>query len=94
MEFFKDAVKLQAAWHNLLNNQVLSMRAIRETVCPFRDKYDLSDNEALRIARNEMPLSEIVKLAERAERKSIQLQQHHTPRLRSCLIFSQNRNTY
>lgn len=54
-----EIVELQKSYQKLLDSKKLTKRAICELVVPFRDKYGLSDLEALRVARNELTLSEI-----------------------------------
>ena len=40
----------------------MTKKAMCDLVIPFRDKYGLSDLQALMIARNEMSISEIAEL--------------------------------
>lgn len=54
-----EIVELQKSYQKLLDSKKLTKRAMCELVVPFRDKYGLSDLEALRVARNELTLSEI-----------------------------------
>lgn len=54
-----EIVDLQKSYQKLVDSKKLTKRAICELVVPFRDKYGLSDLEALRVARNELTLSEI-----------------------------------
>lgn len=54
-----EIVELQEKYQKLLDSKKLTKRAICELVVPFRDKYGLSDSEALQIARNELSISEI-----------------------------------
>lgn len=54
-----EIVELQKSYQKLLDSKKLTKRAMCELVVPFRDKYGLSDLEALKIARNELTLSEI-----------------------------------
>lgn len=49
---------------NLLSSNKLTKKAICELVIPFRDKYHLSDKDALSIARNEMSIDEISRIIE------------------------------
>lgn len=54
-----EIVELQKRYQKLFDDKKLTKRAICELVIPFRDKYGLSDLEALQIARNELTISEI-----------------------------------
>lgn len=54
-----EIVELQKSYQKLFDSKKLTKRAMCELVVPFRDKYGLSDLEALQIARNELTLSEI-----------------------------------
>lgn len=54
-----EIVELQKSYQKLLDSKKLTKRAMCELVVPFRDKYELSDLEALQIARNELTLYEI-----------------------------------
>lgn len=65
MNMFKDAVKMQSDYKRLRNTGNLSKRAMCDICTPFRDKYQLTDLQTLRIAREELSLSELVELAER-----------------------------
>ena len=40
----------------------MTKKAICDLVIPFRDKYNLTDLQALQIARNELSMSEIAEL--------------------------------
>lgn len=57
-----EVVKLQEAYQQLLDTRKLTKKAMCDLVIPFRDKYKLTDLEALRIARNEIGLSELALL--------------------------------
>ena len=48
----------------MVRTKRLTKRAICDLVIPFRDKYNLTDKDALMIARNEITLSKIVDLME------------------------------
>ena len=52
----EEIAKLQMDYNNLKLNNKLSKKAICDLVIPFRDKYCLSDKDALAIARNEMSI--------------------------------------
>ena len=54
-----EIVKLQKRYQKLVDDKKLTKRAMCELVIPFREKYSLSDLEALKIARNELTISEI-----------------------------------
>lgn len=62
METLKEIGKLQADYNKLFREKRLTKKAICDLVIPFRDKYGLKDSDALRIARAEIPLSEMVDL--------------------------------
>lgn len=57
-----EAANLQQEYQKLVDNKKLSKKSICELRVPFRDKYELTDLQVLRIARKEMELSEIVDL--------------------------------
>ena len=54
-----EIVRLQKRYQKLVDDKKLTKLAICELVIPFREKYGLSDLEALQIARNELTISEI-----------------------------------
>lgn len=60
----REVVKLQEGYTKLVKTQQLSKKNICELVIPFRDRYGLTDLQALRIARKEMDLAEIIKVLE------------------------------
>lgn len=62
--FFKESAELQRKYKNLINTKRLTKKAMCNLCIPFRDKYNLTDLQTLRIARQEMDLSEMVALAE------------------------------
>lgn len=62
MEPIIEAATLQQEYKKLVSNKKLSKKAICELCIPFRDKYELTDLQVLRIARKEMELSEIIDL--------------------------------
>lgn len=64
MDKMKDVSKLQEDWNNLLSSGHMTKKAVCDLVIPFRDKYGLTDGQALQIARNEISLSEINSLLE------------------------------
>lgn len=59
MNMIKEIGKLQKEWGKLLKNNSVTKRAIIDLVKPFRDKYNLTDSQALQIARNEVSLETI-----------------------------------
>ena len=60
MDLMEEIAKLQMDYNNLKLNNKLSKKAICDLVIPFRDKYYLSDKDALAIARNEMSIIDMV----------------------------------
>ncbi len=58
------AAKLQNDYQALINNKKITKKAICDLCIPFRDKYRLTDLQTLRIAREEMDLSEMLELLE------------------------------
>ena len=65
MEFYKDCFILKDFWENAKDDSTTNLCAI---YIPFRDKYKLTDSEAIRIAQGNMPASQILKIGERMER--------------------------
>ena len=51
--------ELQANYKYLVNNKLLSKKALCDLVVPFRDKYLLSDRQALSIVRNDITIKEM-----------------------------------
>lgn len=62
LDIMKEIADLQEKYQNLIDSKALSKKALCELCIPFRDKYKLSDGQTLQIARNELSLSEIVKI--------------------------------
>lgn len=60
--FFKEAAILQEKYQDLIDSKKLSKKNMCDLCIPFRDKYNLTDLQTLRIARKEMDLAEMVKL--------------------------------
>ena len=58
----KEVGKLQDDYQILIDEKRLTKKAMCELVIPFRDKYKLTDLQALMVARNEMSISEIADL--------------------------------
>lgn len=54
-----DIADLQDSYTKLMKSCRLTKQTICDLVIPFRDKYKLSDNQALQIARNELTISQI-----------------------------------
>lgn len=61
--------RLQDQYTYLLKTH-MTKKDLCDLVVPFRDKYHLTDLQALQIARNEMPISEMAKLLETKRIKS------------------------
>lgn len=64
MSTMREVAELQVAYQRLINENRLTKKAMCDLCIPFRDKYGLKDSQALRIARKEMDLSEMVDLLE------------------------------
>lgn len=64
-EVMKEIGKLQSDYQKLVKDNKLSKKSMCDLVIPFRDKYHLTDVEALQIARNELSTMQIVNLLER-----------------------------
>ena len=54
--------ELQNEYQNLLRTKKLTKKAMCNLVIPFRDKYNLTDLQALQVARNELSLMELAEL--------------------------------
>ena len=59
-----DAAKLQEDYKALVCSKRLSKKAMCELCVPFRDKYGMTDSQTLRIAREEMSLTEMIEILE------------------------------
>ena len=59
-----EIAKLQADYQELVMSGKLTKKAMCDLVIPFSDRYGLTDLQALLIAREEMDLSDIVKVLE------------------------------
>lgn len=55
----KDIGDLQASYQTLIDEKRLYKKAMCDLVIPFRDKYGITDSQALQIARNELSVAEI-----------------------------------
>ena len=64
MSVMREVADLQAAYQRLIDERRLTKKAMCDLCIPFRDKYGQKDSQALRIARNEMDLHEMVNLLE------------------------------
>lgn len=64
MGFYKACFMLMRDWENM---KFVSKKSMCELCVPFRDMYRLTDLQTLRIARGEMPPSEILQLGEQYE---------------------------
>lgn len=64
MNIMREVAELQEAYQRLIDEKRLTKKAMCNLCIPFRDKYGLKDSQALRIARKEMDLSEMVDLLE------------------------------
>ena len=62
--FYKESAELQRNYQKLIDERKLTKKAMCDLCIPFRDKYALTDLQTLKIARQEMDLSEMVALAE------------------------------
>lgn len=60
----REIAELQEKYQQLVDSKRLSKKAMCELCIPFRDKYGLTDSQTLRIARAQMPLSEMAELLE------------------------------
>ncbi|WP_050793327.1 hypothetical protein [Ruminococcus albus] len=61
----QEILELQKQYHKLYTSSKITKSAICELVVPFRDKYELSDVEALNIAKEFCSMERIVRLAEK-----------------------------
>ena len=58
----KDVADLQKGYDDLVSGQKLTKKILIALVVPFRDKYCLTDKQALMIARKEYTLSQVCEL--------------------------------
>lgn len=68
-EFLQEIVCLQKEYENLVRTKKLSKKAMCNLVIPFRDKFHLTDHEALAYARNEVPLEKIATMVAKSIKK-------------------------
>ena len=54
--------ELQNGYQNLLKTKKLTKKEMCNLVIPFRDKYNLTDLQALQVARNELSVMEMAEL--------------------------------
>ena len=54
--------ELQNGYQNLLKTKKLTKKEMCNLVIPFRDKYNLTDLQALQVARNELSVIEMAEL--------------------------------
>lgn len=62
MNMMREIGKFQEDYQNLIDKNKLTKKSLCELCIPFRDKYNLTDIQVLRIARKEMSLLEITDL--------------------------------
>ena len=61
-ELLKEIADLQTAYQALFDEKRLTKKAICDLCVPFRDRHSLTGLQTLRIARDEMSISEIAEL--------------------------------
>lgn len=61
---FKDIIELQKGYRKLQTTKTLTKKNMCDLCAPFRDKYKLSSLNALRLARNELSVGDIISLME------------------------------
>lgn len=66
LELLKEIGCLQENYKKLLTGGKMTKKAMCDLVIPFRDKYQLTDINALSIARNEKSFDEIAKILEKS----------------------------
>ncbi len=59
-ETLKDVASLQREWNKLLESGRVTKRDICELCLPFKEKYNLTDMQALKVARNELSIEEVL----------------------------------
>lgn len=60
----REAAVLQQEYKKLLHGRKLTKKALVDLCVPFRDKYNLTDGDTLKIAREELSLIQLVDLLE------------------------------
>lgn len=63
----REVGELQEKYKNLIKRKNLTKKSMCELVIPFRDKYKLTDLQALQIARGELSILEISNLTKGEE---------------------------
>lgn len=66
-KILEEIVELQNSYQELADEKRLTKKAMCDLCVPFRDKYNLTDLQMLRIARKQMELDEIVAVFEQKE---------------------------
>lgn len=61
-DYIIEAAKLQTDYNKLVKTKKLSKKALCDLCVPFRNRYNLSDLQTLKIARSEVTLSEILSM--------------------------------
>lgn len=59
MDVMREVAMVQEEYQRLINEKKLTKKNICDLVIPFRDKFKLTDKQALMIARAEMSIPEI-----------------------------------
>jgi|LGOV01.1.fsa_nt_gb hypothetical protein len=59
MEIFQEIGNLQENYKKLKKQKKFTKKMICDLVIPFRDKYNLTDIQALQIARDELSINKI-----------------------------------
>lgn len=72
MELLKEIAALQTEYERLKNSGKMTKKAICDLVIPFRDKYHLSDKDALAIAQNKVSIAQMVTLLEAGLNRIVQ----------------------
>lgn len=62
LAILKEIGAIQNEYKRLIKTKGPSKKALCELVIPFRDKHNLSDLEALKIVRNQMPIAEMAEI--------------------------------
>ena len=65
----RDIVELQTEYQHLIEQRNLTKKNICDLVIPFRDKYELTDTQALKVARSEISLKEILEIIKKNNKK-------------------------
>lgn len=63
----EEILEVQKGYWALIQNKHLTKKAMCNLVVPFRDRYGFTDLQAVRIARNELTISEIISLLKRGK---------------------------